>query len=107
MEIRICQANGSWSGKAPTCQSKYNYAYIMINIINCYNYITVIDCGSLNNPQNGRVQFNNTIFTSIAQYTCNTGYMLPTGTVGQRFCRDDSKWSGNEPICECKYTHTK
>ncbi len=66
-------------------------------------YFLVIDCGDLSNPENGRVEFNATTFTSIAVYTCDNGYMIaPAEANKQRFCRIDGKWGGVEPTCECK-----
>ena len=66
-----------------------------------YNYI-VYDCGSLNNPTNGSVEFNLTTFGAIAVFSCDTGYNL-TGNDGQdyRECLFGG-WSGQDPTCQSK-----
>ena len=59
-----------------------------------------IDCGALEDPINGRVEFDSTTFTSVARYSCISEYMLQGPA--QRFCRDDGMWGGEEPICQCE-----
>ena len=59
--------------------------------------LQVIDCGSLNPPQNGEVQFDSTVFGSIATYQCNRGFRLQGSEA--RTCQENSKWSGREPMC--------
>ncbi len=70
-------------------------------------FFVVIDCGNLNNPDNGRVEMNLTVFTSRAVYSCNQGYMIsPAGAATERVCRIDGTWGGKEPTCQCEYcTH--
>ena len=60
-------------------------------------FIIVIDCGPLPAPDNGEVELSGTIFTSVANYSCNEGYIL-NGTQ-TRFCTIAETWSGVEPVC--------
>ena len=62
--------------------------------------ISVRDCGPLQNPQNGFVEFTSTVIRSRATYTCNKGFLLVGVRV--RICRPDGEWSGEEPTCESK-----
>jgi hypothetical protein len=74
---RTCQANGTWSGTAPTC--------------------TIVDCGALKNPTDGTVVTSPTTYGSKADYTCQTGFGL-AGT-SPRICQADGTWSGTAPTC--------
>ena len=58
----------------------------------------VVDCGDLDDPNNGQVSLDGTIPGSIATYTCDPGF----GLVGvmERMCQANGQWSGNEPTCE-------
>ncbi|XP_019850127.1 PREDICTED: CUB and sushi domain-containing protein 3-like [Amphimedon queenslandica] len=76
---RVCQANGQWSGRDPTCIPRRN------------------SCGQLPNPRNGRVTLTGTTAGSLAVYTCRRGFRL-VGNV-QRSCQNNGQWSGSEPIC--------
>ena len=59
--------------------------------------ILIVDCGALDNPDNGMVDVSETVLDSVATYSCNTGYTL-TGDA-MRTCQGDGTWSGSEPIC--------
>ena len=61
-------------------------------------HIAAVDCGSLSSPENGNVTLPGTMFDSIAQYTCNLGYLLVG--VESRQCQADRTWSDESPICE-------
>ncbi|XP_003387839.1 PREDICTED: sushi, von Willebrand factor type A, EGF and pentraxin domain-containing protein 1-like isoform X2 [Amphimedon queenslandica] len=74
---RLCQANGQWSGEAPTCSS--------------------IDCGPLTDPSNGKVTFDGASVGSSASYTCNEGYILSGNQ--RRQCLRTGEWTGSDPIC--------
>ena len=72
----------------PTC--------VLAIIINSSH--TVVDCGNLEDPNNGQVSLNATTFGSSAIYTCESGFNL-NGNM-QRMCQANGDWSGNEPVCE-------
>ena len=59
--------------------------------------LAVIDCGPLEPPANGVVQFERTVFGSVAQYQCNRGFRLKGSDV--RTCQANSQWSGRQPAC--------
>jgi len=61
----------------------------------------VVDCGTLEDPDNGRVEFSNTTFESTANYTCNLGYSLNGNST--RTCETNGEWSGDSPSCERKW----
>ena len=49
---------------------------------------------------NGMVSFNSTVEGSMANYTCDEGYILD-GVV-QRTCEENGQWSGDVPQCQRK-----
>ena len=57
----------------------------------------VVDCGNLVNPSNGQVQFPQTTFGSVAEYTCSAG-CEPVGDA-TRTCTALGVWSGSRPQC--------
>ena len=61
---------------------------------------TLVDCGSLENPTNGQVDFTATFGGSIANYTCDQGYLLCGA--GNRICQSNGSWSGSPPDCISK-----
>lgn len=75
----------------------------MINIF----YETVVDCGSLPNPENGfsKLESGRTTFGALVHYTCRDNFTL----VGdeRRKCGDGGIWSGHQPQCLCKKTLSK
>ena len=75
-----------------------NFVKVKSNLL-----FTVVDCGNLANPRNGKVDLTGTTFGSRADYTCNRGYMLDGPQ--SRSCRADGAWSGREPKCERKPGH--
>jgi hypothetical protein len=74
---RTCQADGTWSGSAPTC--------------------VAVDCGALTDPSNGKVSAATTTYNSTATYSCSMGYNLSDTT--PRTCQANKQWSGSAPIC--------
>ncbi|XP_064386119.1 sushi, von Willebrand factor type A, EGF and pentraxin domain-containing protein 1-like isoform X4 [Halichondria panicea] len=74
---RTCTASGWTDGGSPTC--------------------TVVSCGSLDDPINGRVTTTGTTLSNIATYTCNTGYTRSGDQT--RTCQANGDWSGSEPVC--------
>lgn len=75
---RTCQADGSWSGTAPTCN--------------------IVDCGSPGTaPRNGTLDVTSTTYGASATYTCDAGYILDGAAT--RTCRANGSWSGSRPSC--------
>ena len=58
---------------------------------------TVIDCGQLPPPRNGRVILSGTDFGSEAVYGCQDGFNLVGFEL--RTCQADGTWSGEAPRC--------
>ena len=50
--------------------------HLQVNIPVYFYLSAVVDCGSLEDPDNGQVNFSNTTFESTANYTCDLGYNL-------------------------------
>lgn len=75
---RTCQADGTWSSTAPTCQP--------------------VSCGALANPTNGAVSTTGITYQNTATYSCNTGYNLVGGA--GRTCLATGTWSGSAPVCQ-------
>ncbi len=75
---RSCQADGSWSGTAPTCIAK--------------------TCGTLASPARGNVAVTGTSYGSTATYTCAAPSVLTSSAT--RTCQTDGKWSGSSPECQ-------
>ena len=73
------------------------------SLVYFYSVSAVVDCGSLEDPANGQVEFSNTstTFGSTANYTCNLGYRLLDGS-SIRTCEASGDWTGDSPSCECK-----
>ena len=53
----------------------------------------IADCGMPEIPSNGMVSYNSTVEGSMANYTCDEGYILD-GVV-QRICEENGRWSGD------------
>ena len=87
-----------WSSASPSCLSKilmFGYSCVYPNCLQC---IIVVDCGFLNDPDNGRVDTSNgTTFGSIATYICNTGYTLSGSQSGT--CKADGHWAPQNSSC--------
>lgn len=56
-----------------------------------------VDCGPLEQPRNGHVDFILTTYQSLANYSCNNGYKIQN--ISSRMCQADGNWSGTEPVC--------
>ena len=73
-------------------------------MVGCYILFSVaVDCGPLDDPDYGDVDFTTTTFWSKATYSCDDGFFL----VGDetRVCRANGKWSGDAPVCKREYHH--
>ncbi len=64
----------------------------------CLFFNAAVDCGKLDDPDYGEVDFSSTKFKSKATYSCDDGFFL----VGDetRVCQANGKWSGEAPICK-------
>jgi uncharacterized membrane protein YgcG len=79
---RQCQANGTWSGTAPTCE---------------------VNCGQPANPQHGgaTVPAAGTWQGATVQYYCYGDLQLYPSTAGSTTCQANGTWSGAVPSCDC------
>ena len=66
--------------------------------------IAAVDCGGLDNPDNGVVSLDGTRLNFMATYKCNIGYDLVGDS--ERRCTELGQWSGNQPICQSKSAFT-
>lgn len=60
----------------------------------------LVDCGNLDHPVNGRVEYFNSNYQSLASYTCDKGYKISGNNVRQ--CGADALWDLTTPICEIR-----
>ena len=72
-----------------------------------YFSYTVIDCGGLAEPDDGRITFApgavvyiDTGLNAVATYTCSEGYSLVGDAI--RTCQANSMWDRAEPSCTGK-----
>ena len=56
-----------------------------------------VECQTLSDIDNGRVEMDGRVQGSIATYSCNPGYMLQGDAL--RICTEDGVWSNSEPMC--------
>ena len=65
----------------------------------------VIDCGSLEAPRNGSVTFFSTTYSSVANISCDDGYIL----IGENTstCTQSGVWSNPDSECRRKLMITK
>ncbi|XP_020615812.1 CUB and sushi domain-containing protein 3-like isoform X2 [Orbicella faveolata] len=78
--VRVCLANGSWSGNDTACKA--------------------VDCGKVQAPRNGSVLGDYTTFPNKLRFHCDDGFILRGSTV--RSCMAKKTWSGQETTCEAK-----
>ena len=104
VESRQCQANRTWSDESPICEGLFILLFVVL--INLYSDMKLhllfiaVDCGSLNDPDNGMVSVDGTRLNSEAVYGCDTGYRLVGDS--ERLCTEQGAWSGDQPTCESK-----
>ena len=76
---RTCQADGAWSGDAPTC--------------------ALGACPNLTRPENGTLTTpTGTVVGAVATFDCISGYRRVGAMTST--CRDDHTWSAAPPVCE-------
>lgn len=67
----------------------------------CFLLFSAVDCGFLVPPIFGNVRTTlGSVFTSVATYTCNEGYMLVGSAT--RTCQETAEWTGEIPLCDRK-----
>ncbi|CAL8096610.1 unnamed protein product [Calicophoron daubneyi] len=76
--IRVCQSDGSWSGRDAICRT--------------------ITCPKLKPIKNGRVSSYSTEVNGVVQFYCNEGYELIGSN--RRTCSASGVWDGDDPICK-------
>lgn len=75
--VRICQADGSWSGLPPLC--------------------IALKCTPPTGIHNGRIDYKDLVVGSVIRYFCNSGFKLYGDEV--RRCLHNITWGGVEPQC--------
>ncbi len=113
---RSCQANGAWSGTAPTCMMQTanpcapnpclnagvctangsNFSCACASGYSGTTCQTPFDCGALVGPTNGSVTAAASTLGSTATYACNSNYTLSGAAT--RTCQPTG-WSGSAPTC--------
>ena len=84
-------------------RSGHMYPSVKIEVLSNYNndmflLLTVVNCGTLRNPVNGRVSHTGgTTYGKRAYYYCNTGYYRVGSS--PRTCLATRRWSGSAPTC--------
>ena len=63
-----------------------------------YLFFAVVLCSVLQDPINGSVEYSGVNAGSVAQYSCDEGFMLEGVTI--RVCQADGLWSGDAPTCQ-------
>ena len=76
---RTCQAEGSWSGSAPSCAP--------------------VDCGPVPPLANGYFSALASTYSNIAEYRCAAAYTLVGSAT--RTCQANGTWSNTTPTCQC------
>ena len=87
--------------------SQYSMSILSSMSYDSYSILSLpdVDCGSLDDPENGTVSVPDTTYNSSANYSCDPGY----GLIGDamRTCLGTGSWSGSEPTCTSKYYDTQ
>lgn len=99
---RTCQADGSWSGSTPSCQSKQERCMLLLSFKLAF-FIAEGSCGTLPDPENGLVRFTSIVLGGHATFICDQGYVREGDYV--RTCGVDGTWSGASPTCQRKFQY--
>ncbi len=100
LSTRTCRMDGDWSGSPLVCAGMgppNTYS------INHSHYLTGSACPDLTDLQNGVISYNTVSansyrrVTTVATYSCDTGFDL-TGGTSMRTCNAGA-WDGSEPTC--------
>jgi len=118
---RTCQANGSWTGTAPTCVAVVDpcASHPCLHGGVCTpgtgssftcscdgtgytgdTCATPVDCGGLTAPSHGSITTappSSTTFGTTATYACMSGYALSGNAT--RTCQASGAWTGTAPTC--------
>lgn len=115
--IRVCQADGSWTGSDPSCEEIVSPCVPnpCLNGGTCNATGTTFECEcaqgfegatcatrtpcspALTPPPNGSVDRTTGATGDVATYTCDGGYTLVGGAT--RMCQATGAWSGSPPTC--------
>ena len=63
--------------------------------------ISTTECPVLDDPANGMVTWTSLTTGGIVTYVCDPGFELVGDEM--RDCQSNSEWSGEAPICRCKF----
>ncbi|XP_072319033.1 beta-2-glycoprotein 1-like [Eucyclogobius newberryi] len=74
----ICKASGTWTKTQFRCKP--------------------VQCSNPDPPMNGNLYYENTLYQSIVNYTCDDGYILKGANNAS--CLADGRWSAQEPQCK-------
>ena len=113
---RSCQADGSWSGAAPTCEPAVGCASNPCqNGATCNqgsgstytctctpgwqgaNCATPVSCDGLVAPSHGAVSSASAFAGQSVTYSCTSGYTLSGNAM--RTCQNSGDWDGSTPSC--------
>ncbi|XP_013391007.1 sushi, von Willebrand factor type A, EGF and pentraxin domain-containing protein 1 [Lingula anatina] len=130
-----CQADGVWSGSAPTCEACPLNTYMAANSPICVpcaentHTVTVastsaeqcvcnkgytgppggpcqeIRCPVLQAPRHGSISQCDNKLGSSCAFNCSDGYILDKGTA-MRTCQENGDWDGAMPGCSACLRHT-
>ena len=131
-ETRLCQSNEEWSGQLPSCVRKYHPHNIIqthtyycahthththsytptcvhtwkISLWNFHYFFAAVMCPILPDPDNATIFVTGQAVGSQATYICNSGFVVRPGDVIIRNCLPTGEWSGSEPQCIRRSSHS-